>query len=331
MPRLSILDQSVRFASRDAASIFQGTLEAARLCDRLGYGRFWVSEHHASSFICGSSPEVLISAIGAATTRIRIGSGGIMLPHYSAYKVAENFAVLSNLYPGRVDLGVGRAPGADMRVAAVLAAPHPPDFRRFPQQVVQLRGHLTGEIREPRLSPEPAGEVPLWILGTSPDSAILAGQLGLPYAIALFINPMAERGLADIYRHHFTPSPQCSAPHLMIAVTALAADAPDQARRLQKNYHVNIARMLLGNRDGQALSPDETMDYEFDAREAMLVGSQAQVSAFGVAAEVRDRLEQIARTFGADEIMVSTNCYDRADRMRSLELMAECFELAEAA
>lgn len=194
MVKFSLLDQSVRFADVPATAALGGTLEAAELADRLGYHRLWVSEHHASRFLCGSAPEILIAAMGARTSRIRVGSGGVMLPHYSAYKVAEQFAVLSNLYPGRIDLGVGRAPGGEMRVAAALSAPHPPSFRDFPQQVADLVGYMTGDLAEPRLSPEPEGEVPVWILGTSPDSAVLAAQLGLPYALALFINPRPHPG-----------------------------------------------------------------------------------------------------------------------------------------
>ena len=330
MVPFSLLDQSVRFADVPASAALAGTLEAAKLADRLGYRRFWVSEHHASRFLCGSAPEVLIAALGAVTSRIRLGSGGVMLPHYSAYKVAEQFAVLSNLYPDRIDLGVGRAPGGEMRVAAALSAPHPPSFREFPQQVADLVGYLQGSLTDPRLSPEPAGDVPVWMLGTSPDSAILAARLGLPYVLALFINPTAEPGLTELYRHNFRPSATLDAPCVMLATTAFVTDDADYGELLRKNYFLNIAR-LLGGGQQPALSPEESRDVGFTEREAMIVGAQARIAAFGTPDVVRDKVLALARAFGADEVMISCNAYHHADRLRAIELFAQSFAMAEAA
>lgn len=330
MVRFSLLDQSVRFADVPASTALAGTLEAARLADRLGYHRLWVSEHHASRFLCGSAPEILIAAMGAATTRIRLGSGGVMLPHYSAYKVAEQFAVLSNLYPDRIDLGVGRAPGGEMRVAAALSAPHPPSFRDFPQQVADLVGYMQGSLADPRLSPEPLGAVPVWILGTSPDSAILAAQLGLPYALALFINPNASPGLTDLYRHNFRPSATLDKPQVMLAMTAFACDDAAYGELLRKNYFLNIAR-LLGGSQQPALSPEQSRDIGFTEREAMIIGAQARIAAFGTPDAVRDKVLQMVEAFGADEVMISCNAYHHADRLRAIELFAGSFAMADAA
>ncbi|ASR52029.1 LLM class flavin-dependent oxidoreductase [Blastomonas fulva] len=330
MVQFSLLDQSVRFADVPAATALSGTLEAARLADRLGYHRLWVSEHHASRFLCGSAPEILMAAMGAHTSRIRLGSGGVMLPHYSAYKVAEQFAVLSNLYPDRIDLGVGRAPGGEMRVAAALSAPHPPSFRDFPQQVADLVGYMTGDLAEPRLSPEPAGDIPVWILGTSPDSAVLAAQLGLPYALALFINPQATPGLTELYRHNFRPSATLDKPYVMLATTAFACDDADQADLLRKNYFLNIARLLGGGLQ-PAVSPEESRDMGFTEREAMIIGAQARIAAFGTPDVVRDKVGALVEAFSADEVMISCNAYHHADRMRAIELFARSFEMAEAA
>lgn len=329
MLRFSLLDQSVRFADVPASAALAASLETAQLADRLGYHRLWLSEHHASRFLCGSAPEILIAVIGAHTRSIRLGSGGVMLPHYSAYKVAEQFAVLSNLYPDRIDLGVGRAPGGEMRVAAALSAPHPPSFREFPQQVAELIGYLDGSLAEPRLSPEPAGEVPVWILGTSPDSAMLAGQLGLPYALALFINPHADPSLTDLYRRNFRPSAQLAEPYVMLATTAFACDDAAQAELLRKNYFLNIAR-LLGGGQQPALSPDESRDMGFTEREAMIVGAQARIAAFGTPSVVRDKVLALADVFDADEVMISCNAYHQADRLRAIELFAQSFAMAEA-
>ncbi|PXW76069.1 luciferase family oxidoreductase group 1 [Blastomonas natatoria] len=330
MIRFSLLDQSVRFADVSAADALAGTMEAARLADRLGYHRLWVSEHHASRFLCGSAPEILIAAIGAHTRHIRLGSGGVMLPHYSAYKVAEQFAVLSNLYPGRIDLGVGRAPGGEMRVAAALSAPHPPSFREFPQQVAELVGYMEGSLTDPRLSPEPSGDVPVWILGTSPDSAMLAGALGLPYALALFINPQADPGLTDLYRRHFVPSAQLAEPYVMLATTAFACDDPERAELLRKNYFLNIAR-LLGGSAQPAISPEASRDIGFTEREAMIIGAQARIAAFGTPDAVREKVLALAQAFGADEVMISCNAYHQHDRLRAIELFANSMTMAEAA
>lgn len=330
MVPFSLLDQSVRFADVPASAALAGTLEAARLADRLGYRRLWVSEHHASRFLCGSAPEILIAAMGAVTSQIRLGSGGVMLPHYSAYKVAEQFAVLSNLYPDRIDLGVGRAPGGEMRVAAALSAPHPPSFREFPTQVADLVGYMEGSLTEPRLSPEPAGDVPVWILGTSPDSAILAAQLGLPYALALFINPNASPGLTDLYRHNFRPSATLDKPYVMLAMTAFANDDAAYGELLRKNYFLNIAR-LLGGSQQPALSPEESRDVQFTEREAMIIGAQARIAAFGTPDVVRDKVLQTVEAFGADEVMISCNAYHHADRLRAIELFAHSFAMADAA
>lgn len=329
MYRFSLLDQSVRFADVPASAALAASVEAAQLADRLGYHRMWFSEHHASRFLCGSAPEILIAAIGAQTQTIRLGSGGVMLPHYSAYKVAEQFSVLSDLYPGRIDLGVGRAPGGEMRVAAALSAPHPPSFREFPQQVAELIGYLDGSLSEPRLSPEPEGEVPVWILGTSPDSAMLAGQLGLPYALALFINPHADPSLTDLYRRNFRPSPALAEPYVMLATTAFACDDAEQAELLRKNYFLNIAR-LLGGSQQPALSPEESRDMGFTEREAMIIGGQARIAAFGTPGVVRDKVQALAEVFGADEVMISCNAYHQADRLRAIELFAHSFAMAEA-
>ncbi|WP_373488949.1 MsnO8 family LLM class oxidoreductase, partial [Blastomonas sp.] len=275
-------------------------------------------------------PEVLIAALGAVTRRIRLGSGGVMLPHYSAYKVAEQFAVLSNLYPDRIDLGVGRAPGGDMQVAAAMSAPHPPSFRNFPQQVADLVGYLNGSLSQPALSPEPAGDVPVWMLGTSADSAVLAGRLGLPYALALFINPMAGPDLTDLYRRNFRPSAALAEPYVMLAMTAFAVEDAEYGELLRKNYFLNMAR-LLGGGQQPALSPEESRDVGFTEREAMIVGAQARIAAFGAPAAVRDKILSLAKAFDANEVMLSTNAYYLADRLKSIELMAGAFAMAEAA
>ena len=212
--KLSVLDQSLARSASQAAVALRETIEMAAWCEQLGYERFWVSEHHAFSAVAGSAPEVLLAAIGAATKSIRIGSGGVMLPHYSAYKVAEVFSLLANLYPGRVDLGVGRAPGADMATAVALATDGRPKFEQFPELVAKLSDYLWQERTSPQVSPKPPEHIPLWMLGSSPDSAVLAAQRGLPYNLGLFINPQADTRLIGLYKsRQRSAAPTLRYPH----------------------------------------------------------------------------------------------------------------------
>src|SRR6056297_3956344 len=201
---LSVLDQSLARSADQASAALQETLQMARWCEQLGFTRFWVSEHHAFPSVAGSAPEVLLAAIGAATQSIRIGSGGIMLPHYSPYKIAEVFSLLANLYPGRVDLGIGRAPDADMNTAVAVAGGRP-RFEEFPQLTDMLGTYLWDETAQPTVSPRPPEGIPLWMLGSSADSAALAASRGLPYNLGLFINPQADSRLISSYRNRFQP------------------------------------------------------------------------------------------------------------------------------
>ncbi|WOE75086.1 MsnO8 family LLM class oxidoreductase [Alterisphingorhabdus coralli] len=321
--RLSIIDQSLRSGDAPASEAFADSIAVARLADRLGYYRYWVSEHHANPSICGSVPELLLTAIGAQTGHIRLGTGGIMLPHYSAYRVAEIVSTLSNLYPGRIDAGLGRAPGGDVAVSYALAQDRRPQFEKFAESLQILRGYLQGEIQHPMLVPEPVTPIPLHILGTSPHSAVLAGQMGMPYAIGRFINPQAGSDLAARYRDHFVPAHPDAQPHVILATTALAAEDSERAELLRKNVYVNFVHMLLKS-DGKGLRPPEdTQDYSFDEAEALAVGRQARIAAFGTGEEVVEKLHAMAQDFTADEIMFTCNTYHLADRLASLQLIAE--------
>ena len=227
----------------------------ARWCEQLGYERFWVSEHHAFPAVAGSAPEVLLAAIGAATSTLRIGSGGIMLPHYSAYKVAEVFSLLANLYPGRIDLGVGRAPGADMSTAVALATDGRPKFEQFPQLVAKLSDYLWSDSASPVVSPKAPENIPLWMLGSSPDSAVLAAQRGLPYNLGLFINPQADPRLIGLYKSRFEPSPMQPAPYAILTISVFCADSQEQAQALQLTYDLNLFRFFWGNPTARHFPP----------------------------------------------------------------------------
>ncbi|MGH1372932.1 MAG: MsnO8 family LLM class oxidoreductase [Cellvibrionaceae bacterium] len=209
---LSILDQSPIRQGGTAHQALQETLELARLAEALGYHRFWVSEHHSTDALAGTSPEVLLAAIGQATEHIRIGSGGIMLPHYSPFKVAELASTLATLFPDRVDIGLGRAPGTDMISARALSIDGKPRFEQFPQQVADLKDMLFDPQYRPQVNPKPPTTPDLWMLGSSPDSAILAGQQGLPYNFALFINPHMDKRILDYYREQYQANDQNPKP-----------------------------------------------------------------------------------------------------------------------
>jgi luciferase family oxidoreductase group 1 len=321
--KLSVLDQSLARAADQAPQALQETLQMARWCEELGYERFWVSEHHAFPSVAGSAPEVLLAALGAATERIRIGSGGIMLPHYSAYKVAEVFSLLANLYPGRVDLGVGRAPGADMSTAVALATDGRPKFEKFPELVAQLSDYLWAEKTSPVVSPRPPEDIPLWMLGSSPDSAVLAAQRGLPYNLGLFINPQADTRLIGLYKQRFQPSDKLAEPYAILTLSVFCADSEEQARALQLTYDLNLFRFFTGQSNGTSLTPQEAQVYAIGPQEQMFIASRENSRAAGTPQQVREQILRLAEQHNADEIMAVTNMYYFEDRKRSFELLME--------
>jgi luciferase family oxidoreductase group 1 len=236
MLRLSVLDQSPVPEGATGADALANTLDLAQLADSLGYTRYWVAEHHGTPMLAGAAPEVLIAAIGGITRRIRVGSGGVMLPHYSPLKVAEVFSILAGLYGDRIDLGLGRAPGTDRETMFALQRDRrqgaPDDF---PEQLAELLAYLEDDFPAghplARLAALPggAGRPDVWLLGSSPQSAIWAGQLGLPYAFADFISPHGEAN-AELYRSHFEPSPRRSEPEVAVCVAAICAETDEEAQ-----------------------------------------------------------------------------------------------------
>ena len=323
--KLSVLDQSLTRAADQAAEALGETIAMARWCEQLGYQRFWVSEHHAFPAVAGSAPEVLLAAIGAATSSIRIGSGGIMLPHYSAYKVAEVFSLLANLYPGRIDLGVGRAPGADLSTAVALATDGRPKFEQFPQLVARLSDYLWEERSSPLVSPRAPEAIPLWMLGSSPDSAVLAAQRGLPYNLGLFINPQADARLIGLYKARYQASAMWPQPHAILTISVFCADTEEQARALQLTHDLNLFRFFAGQSNGVSLSPREALAYPLGPREQAFIASREDSRAAGTPQQVRAQVERLAALHAADEIMAVTNMYYFEDRKRSFELLKQAF------
>ena len=330
--RLSVLDQSPIAEGSTAGDALRNTIDLARLADALGYTRYWVAEHHGTPMLACAAPEVLIGPIALATTRIRAGSGGIMLPHYSPLKVAETFGMLAALAPGRIDLGLGRAAGTDPATTYALQRDRrqasPDDF---PHQLTELLGHLDqalpAEHPFARLRPlHRNSEWPIpWLLGSSPQSGIWAAELGLPYAFADFINPSGEAIMA---RYRGAPAPS-SAPDRrrgIVAVWVLCAETDAEAERVAAS-----ARMAFALFERGELIPVPPVDVALSFLAAASPDPFAVVrrrrSIVGSPGTVVPQIRAVARDYGVDEVMVVTITYDHAARRRSYELLAEAFDL----
>ncbi|MFT5193184.1 MAG: luciferase family oxidoreductase group 1 [Cellvibrionaceae bacterium] len=325
--KLSILDQSPIRKGGTAQDALQETLELARVAEKLGYNRFWISEHHNTNTLAGSAPEVLLAAIGAATSTLRIGSGGIMLPHYSAFKVAETFSMLATLYPDRIDLGIGRAPGSDMETARVLATDGRPKFERFPILVEQLNQMLHDSSFRPKVTPVPPTPPITWMLGSSQDSAILAAERGLPYNFAYFINNRMVPALFAYYRDNFKPSEQWAEPKTMLTMNVIVAETYERAFNLALSRTLPFLFRATGQKVMGIVTPEEAADYPYTTQEWAFVEDRLKTAAIGTPEQVKEIIENVAREWQTDEIMTVTITYDFADRIRSYEMLADVFEL----
>lgn len=333
---LSVLDQSPVPEGSTGADGLRASVTLARDAEALGYHRYWVAEHHGTPGLAGASPEVLIAAIASATARIRVGSGGVMLPHYSPLKIAETFSALAGLFPGRIDLGLGRAAGTDPGTAYALQRDRrgssPDDF---PEQLVELLGYLDGALPPEHgfshLAATLPGlpEVPTpWLLGSSPQSGLWAAELGLPYAFADFINPHGAE-IARRYRDTFTPASGRERPHVAVCVWALCAESDAEAERLALSGRMMFT--LLRRGELVAVPTVERAERFLAAergRGALPVGRRTVV---GGPETVRAGIDAVARAYGADEVLVVTIAHDVEARRRSYALVAEAFGLARGA
>lgn len=310
--RLSVLDQSPIPEGQTAGDALRNTLELARLADAAGYHRYWLAEHHGSPALACASPEVIIGPVCAATSRIRVGTGGVMLPHYSPLKVAESFSMLSGLYPGRIDLGIGRAAGTSARIAHALQRDRrqaPPDD--FPEQLTELLGYLASDRFA---SPE------VTLLGSSGDSAIWAGEFGLPYVFADFINPNGAEN-ARRYRECFTPSPLLAEPRVGVAVWAVCAETREEAVRLSLSVRMMMTLLYRG-RPIPVPTPERALEFIRDEGVPPELLPTGRRIVLGTPAEVRRELESVAAEYAAEEIFVVNILHDHAARLRSYELLA---------
>lgn len=324
--RLSVLDQSPIAEGMSGGQALRNSLELAQLADSLGYHRFWMAEHHASPALASASPELMLAAIGRETRTIRIGTGGVMLPHYSPFKVAESFSMLAGLFPGRVDLGLGRAPGSDQLTAYALQQDRRTRAQmEFPQQLAELMAYFDGTLPEGHpfrhLSANlPGGvEAPdIWVLGSSADSAELAGVAGLPYCIADFIAGEVPE-LAERYRQAFRPSSRAAEPTVMVACWTVAAADAEEAAWLTGPSRMMLAHLMQGR-----LIPvpnPERADTWLKANPAPMPANRKPVT--GSAADCRAQLHEKARIYGADELMLVNILHDHRDRLESYRLIAE--------
>jgi luciferase family oxidoreductase group 1 len=328
---LSVLDQSPIAEGSTGADALHNTIDLAQLTEALGYRRYWVAEHHATSMLAGPAPEVLIAAIASATSTIRVGSGGVMLPHYSPLKVAETFSVLCALYGDRIDLGIGRAPGTDQATAFALQRDrrvHAADD--FPEQLAELIAYLDASFPQGHPLARLALTLPgrpiapaLWLLGSSPQSAIWAAELGLPYSFADFINPLGAE-IAKLYRERFVPSADLAAPRLAVAVSVICAETDEQAERLAASSRMAIVQLRRG-RPGVVPPIETALEFLSDVVPSEVSGARRFV--VGSPERVRAGIEGVAAEYGAEEVAIVTITYDHAARRRSYELIASAFGL----
>jgi luciferase family oxidoreductase group 1 len=334
--QLSVLDQSPVREGGTATEALQETIALAVATEAMGYRRFWVAEHHNLGNFAGTSPEILIGQIAARTRTIRVGSGGVMLTHYSALKVAENFRLLQSLYPGRIDLGIGRAPGSDSLTAAALAYPGMVrDVRHFPQQVADVLAHLSDTLD--RSHPfsgvhagpgQPAGIPGLWLLGSRVESAHLAAKMGLPFSYAHFFGTGVEDGpyIVESYRRHFQPSARFAQPQVNVGVHVLCAETEEEASRLATSRNLMKLRSALRVRSGVP-SVEEALAYPYRPEELAYLEQVKQSYIDGNPQQVKAKLEAIADLYQTTDLTIVTICHGFADRVRSYELVAEVCEI----
>ncbi|MBP1155008.1 MULTISPECIES: LLM class flavin-dependent oxidoreductase [unclassified Paenibacillus] len=331
--KLGILDQSHICEGRTAADALTETTKLAQEADRLGYTRYWISEHHASKSLAHSSPEVLIAHLAAATSRIRVGSGGVMLPHYSAYKVAENFRLLEALHPGRIDLGLGRAPGGVPLATRALQEGKAVDIDQYPQQVADLTGYLHDALptyhRFARLqaSPSISTAPELWLLGSSDESAKIAARQGAGYGFAQFFGAPGGEEAMRYYQENFRPSVLNERPQSLVAVLVICAETEEEANRLAMSMDLFFLRLERGMELHSLPSVETAMDYPYTEYDFERIRQGRQRRVIGTPVQVKEKLLMMSEHYRTDEFLVVTPTHDFTARIRSYQLLAEAFGL----
>ena len=322
MPPLSVLDLAFVPEGATAADALAHSLDLARHAERLGYRRFWLAEHHNMEGIASAATSVVIAHVAQGTTTIRVGAGGIMLPNHSPLVIAEHFGTLATLFPGRIDLGLGRAPGTDQRTMRALRS-DPASADNFPQDVLELQA-LLGPFQPGQAIQAVPGtdtNVPLWILGSSLFGAQLAAALGLPYAFASHFAPDALMAALAIYREKFQPSAQLDRPHAMVGVNVMAAETDADARRLFTSAQQSFANMFRGRR-GKLPPPIEDIEDYWSPMEKAQASSMLACSVVGSPATVRRGIAELVQRTNADELIVAAAIHDHQARLMSYEILA---------
>ncbi|MDZ4286736.1 MAG: LLM class flavin-dependent oxidoreductase [Prosthecobacter sp.] len=319
----SVLDLAPIVQGSDAAQAFRNSLDLAQHAERWGYHRYWLAEHHNLPGIASAATSVVIGYIAGGTSRMRVGSGGIMLPNHAPLVIAEQFGTLESLYPGRIDLGLGRAPGGDQPTARALRRGLGSSGDTFPQDVLELQSYFkpAGPHQPLRAIPGAGLNVPLYLLGSSDFSARLAAELGLPFAFASHFAPDYLLPALELYRTHFKPSEALAQPHVMVGVNVFAADTDEEARRLYTSLQQAFLNIIRGTRKNLG-PPVESMDGLWSPVEQAQVNRMTRYSLAGSASLVKSQLEKVLEETGADEIIATGQIYDHQARLRSFEIFA---------
>ena len=328
--KLSALDQSPIARGEDASQAVEHTISLAKRCDELGYHRYWLAEHHSETLAC-PAPEILIARVAQETERIRVGSGGVMLSHYSPFKVAESFKLLEVMYPGRIDLGVGRAPGGNMLHMQALAYGNRLGVEYYPSKVQDMLAWVSGSqpltegFETLEATPKTSTVPEVWILASSMDSAMYAARFGLPLSFAHFIEPKPAIDVMQAYREEFIPE-YLKEPYSSVGVFAIANDDPERVELFRRMREIQRIRRNRGIR-GPMPTLDEAADYEFTEDELARMRSKRSRQIIGTPAEVKTEIDELVGATGADEVVILTNTPSFEDRVRSYELIAAEYSL----
>lgn len=330
--RLSILDQSPIREGGTPADAIRETVELAQRVESLGYHRYWLAEHHGTEGLAGPAPEIMVTRVAAATREMRVGSGGVMLSHYSPYKVAENFKVLENMYPGRIDLGIGRAPGSDHRTAIALAYGSQVGIEYFPAKIRDMAGFLSDELPADhplagvQATPKADGVPEIWILASSEGSTTLAARFGMGLSFAHFINPVDTEALLRLYRESFQPSEYLEAPSINMGIFVLCAETEEEAERMVSSRDLHRLRADRGQH-GPMPSPETAAAYTYSEVELRRIQQNRQRLIFGTPDKVKSEIEEMSARYDVNEFIILSNCYEFSARVRSYELLADVFGL----
>lgn len=320
---LNILDQSPVSQNAGSSEALARSIELAKLGDELGYKRYWIAEHHSTRAFASASPEIFIPRVASLTGKIRVGSGGVMISHYAPFKIAEQFSMLEALFPGRIDLGLGRAPGGDANILRVLRTPRDDAFAKVDEVINFLKASSENRITDHVIASPSGNDMPeVWVLGTSPDSAMHAARQGLRYSFGAFINDEYMLKCFEIYYQNFKPSVFLKEPYLNLALFVISAETEEDAQRMAKGSEYWLARTFL--RGINEPFPDEktALNYKFTTEERMLIDYRRRSALIGTAKEVAEKISQLMKKYAVHEFTAVTITSNHEDRLNSYRLLA---------